>query len=62
MSQKILPIELPGGVTFEMVWVEGGTFMMGSEDKEAYDNEKPVHKVTVFTLGNIRSRRPCGKR
>ena len=28
-----------------MVWIEGGTFMMGSNDGES--NEKPVHQVTV---------------
>lgn len=31
------------GVTW--IFVEGGTFMMGSND--GYDNEKPVHRVTV---------------
>ena len=30
-----------------MVYVEGGTFMMGSEDSEAGENEKPVHQVTL---------------
>ncbi len=37
----------------EMVRVEGGTFQMGSDDKEAYSNEKPVHTVTVgsFSIG-----------
>ncbi len=33
------------GVSFEMVWVEGGTFQMGSNDGN--DNEKPVHSVTL---------------
>ncbi len=35
----------------EMVFVKGGTFMMGSEDGE--DNEKPVHEVTLsdFYIG-----------
>jgi formylglycine-generating enzyme required for sulfatase activity len=28
------------GVTFEMVRVEGGTFRMGSDDEEAYDDER----------------------
>ncbi len=36
-----------GGVEFTMVYVEGGTFMMGSDDEEAWDSEKPVHKVTL---------------
>ena len=36
-----------------MVYVEGGTFMMGSEDKEANGNEAPVHVETVesFYIG-----------
>lgn len=36
-----------GGVEFTMVYVEGGTFMMGSNDADAYDSEKPVHQVTL---------------
>ncbi len=44
------------GVTFKMVEVEGGTFLMGataSQDKDAYDNEKPAHEVTMssFCIG-----------
>ena len=41
------------GVTFSMVTVEGGTFQMGSDDSDAYDNEKPVHQVKVssFSIG-----------
>ena len=35
------------GISFEMVAVEGGTFNMGSNDTEAYDDEKPVHSVTL---------------
>ena len=35
------------GVSFTMVAVAGGTFNMGSNDSEAYDNEKPVHSVTL---------------
>ena len=36
-----------------MVYVEGGTFMMGSEEKDAHDREKPVHQETVesFSIG-----------
>ena len=33
------------GVSFNMVYVEGGTFQMGSND--GYDSEKPVHSVTL---------------
>ena len=32
-----------------MIPVEGGTFQMGSE--EGYDDEKPIHKVTVSSYG-----------
>ena len=43
------------GVSFTMVTVEGGTFMMGASDNdsEAYDREKPAHEVTVssFAIG-----------
>ena len=37
------------GVSFKMVAVEGGTFMMGAadDDPEAYDVEKPAHQVTL---------------
>ena len=36
-----------------MMLVEGGEFMMGSEDEEARENEKPVHRVRVdsFYMG-----------
>ena len=38
-------------VPANMVWVEGGTFSMGSDSGEG--NEKPVHQVTVqgFYMG-----------
>lgn len=35
------------GVEFEMVYVEGGTFDMGSDDSVAEEIEKPVHRVTL---------------
>ena len=38
------------GVTFTMVSVKGGTFSMGAteeQEEDAYDNEKPVHQVTL---------------
>ena len=37
------------GVSFNMVRVEGGTFQMGSNDSDAYDEEKPVHQVALST-------------
>ncbi len=39
-----------GGVTFKMIAVEGGTFMMGATAEQgnmAKDNEKPAHQVTL---------------
>ena len=43
------------GVSFKMIAVEGGTFMMGSsdDDSDAYYWEKPVHQVTLssFSIG-----------
>ena len=35
------------GVSFQMVYVQGGTFRMGSNDSEAYSREQPVHSVTL---------------
>lgn len=35
------------GVEYPMVFVEEGTFKMGSDDSEAYSWEKPVHQVTL---------------
>ena len=35
------------GVSFKMIKVKGGTFQMGSNDSEAYGDEKPVHNVTL---------------
>ncbi|SEW43720.1 Formylglycine-generating enzyme, required for sulfatase activity, contains SUMF1/FGE domain [Chitinophaga arvensicola] len=30
-----------------MIWVTGGQFMMGTDEKEAYDQERPAHPVKV---------------
>ena len=38
------------GVSFTMVKVEGGTFMMGAtpeQGEDAFDNERPVHQVSL---------------
>lgn len=38
------------GVSFKMVFVEGGTFVMGATNEQnsnVTDDEKPVHKVTI---------------
>lgn len=45
--------QLPGVITFDMLPVTGGEFLMGGADDEASDDEKPVHKVKLpsFYLG-----------
>ena len=50
--------DLPGGATIEMVWIEPGTFVMGSPDDEPgrEDDEGPQHEVTItrgFWLGKV---------
>lgn len=50
-----MAIEIP---EIEMVLVEGGTFTMGAtpeQGSDAYDNEKPAHKVTLdsFYIGKF---------
>lgn len=30
-----------------MVWIPGGTFIMGTDEKDAYDHERPAHQVRV---------------
>lgn len=46
-SERIFMVN---GVSFTMKLVEGGTFQMGAtfeQGSDAYDNEKPVHSVTL---------------
>ncbi len=46
-SDGVLTIK---GVSYEMVWVEGGTFCMGAtseQGSDAFNHEKPVHSVTL---------------
>ncbi len=48
-NEDIIPFNV-GGVAFNMVFVEGGTFKMGAtpeQGDDADDNEKPVHTVTL---------------
>ena len=50
----IITVDLPGGATMEFVWIEPGTFMMGSPASEEDRNEGPQHEVTInrgFYLG-----------
>ena len=49
---KEVTFDLSGGVTLNLVLIPAGSFMMG--DEKGYNNEKPVHKVTItkpFYLG-----------
>lgn len=36
-----------GNVSFKMIWVEGGSYWMGSPDGVGSDHERPQHKVTL---------------
>ena len=47
---QTMEITIPGtDVSFKMIHVEGGTFMMGADDddKEAFPNEWPLHEVEL---------------
>ena len=48
-SVETLTVDLPGGASMDFVWIEPGTFLMGSPDWDgmAYDYEKPQHVVTI---------------
>ena len=48
-GSNTISIPVKDGISIEMVKVEAGTFMMGatSEMKDPYDDEKPVHQVTL---------------
>jgi len=56
LSSKEITIDLPDGATMEMVWIEPGTFRMGSSSSEEghRPDESPIHTVTItrgFYLG-----------
>ncbi len=42
-----------GGVSFKMITVVGGTFTMGADGSDSYDNERPAHQVTLssYSIG-----------
>ncbi|MFK8103725.1 MAG: formylglycine-generating enzyme family protein [Saprospiraceae bacterium] len=44
MDTAVLKINLPNDFSFEMVFVEGGEFEMGSTE---FDDEKPIHEVKL---------------
>lgn len=55
--EPITPLLGGDPVSFRMIKVEGGAFMMGSEDedKEAFGREKPAHtvKLSTFWIGEF---------
>lgn len=55
MLKPVLTEALPDGASFDMIFVEGGSFRMGSEDQEGYDDEKPIHEVELsgFYIGKF---------
>jgi formylglycine-generating enzyme len=42
-SEGRLPSKVPPG----MVWIHGGTFLMGTDEKASFPNERPAHLVQV---------------
>ena len=52
-QQYRLSAETQAKLLAEMIWVEGGSFTMGSDGDDAADRERPAHTVTVdgFYIG-----------
>lgn len=44
-----ISVDLPGGATMEFVWIEPGTFLMGSPSYEAdrSEGDEPRHQVSI---------------
>jgi formylglycine-generating enzyme required for sulfatase activity len=42
-----IPFSLPSGFSFDMLPIPPGSFLMGSKDEDAYDDEKIVHRVAI---------------
>ena len=55
LPSPILRETLPNGFSFEMLYIEGSTFSMGSESEEAYSREKPIHeaRLSAFHMGKF---------
>lgn len=53
-QKESITIKINGYTGFVMRFVEGGTFQMGSNDSDAFQEQKPVHSVTVgsFYMGD----------
>ena len=50
MEKRIHTETLAGGLSFDMIYVEGGRYLMGSEEEVARGNEKPVHEVNLSSF------------
>ncbi len=55
-QDSVLVVKLPDGLRFEMVYVQGGSYMMGTdvrEQKYSYEASRPRHEVSVddFYIG-----------
>ncbi|MFP4007156.1 MAG: SUMF1/EgtB/PvdO family nonheme iron enzyme [Spirulinaceae cyanobacterium] len=54
-SAEVFSLDLGKGISLDMVYIPGGTFIMGApkSEKGSQDNERPQHKVTVqpFWMG-----------
>ncbi|MFP6646706.1 MAG: hypothetical protein VCF24_24575, partial [Candidatus Latescibacterota bacterium] len=48
-SIETLTVDLPGGATMDFVWIETGTFNMGTASlgPSISQNENPQHEVTI---------------
>lgn len=46
-NPEVVAAEKPGEPIPGMVWIAGGTFVMGTDEDQAYDHERPAHQVKV---------------
>lgn len=50
-QDSVAVVDLPDGARLEMVWVEGGSFTMGSNGADdvshSYESSRPEHRVTL---------------
>jgi formylglycine-generating enzyme required for sulfatase activity len=49
MPTSVKTVELPSGLTFDLILVEGGTFIMGDDESDP-KYEKPAHQVKVLSF------------
>lgn len=53
IGRYVLPDQMKKQLLDEMIWVEGGSFEMGTDEESAWARERPKHTVTVdgFYIG-----------